>query len=134
MSKPTPQSLQQMLDDIESVTQSRFYADPDPIASPVEMFRIPEDKPGGELFSALSPEEKFQVLGDYTDWQEYDRNGIGMESLDQIFANVIVERPRSAWLDGVELSESEGRPQSFDDLLREASNRRAVSNDEEIER
>jgi hypothetical protein len=97
--------IERMLDDIEAVTKSRFYEDPDPIASPIEMFRMPEGKSGGEAFSELSPREKWQVLGDYTHWQDYEAHGIGFEELDRIFVNVIDGKLRERWLEGVDLQE-----------------------------
>jgi hypothetical protein len=103
--RPDQQTIRQVLDDVEAVTKGRFYEDPDPIASPVEMFKMPDGKPGGEPFAELSVREQVQVLGDYTRWREYERNGICSEQLDQIFWNVIQRKPREQWLEGSGLSQ-----------------------------
>jgi hypothetical protein len=104
--KPDAQTIRQMLDDLEAVTRSRFYADPKPIASPIEMFRMPDGKPGGESFAALSGREKLQVLGDYTGCQHYQERGVTFEQLDQVFFNVIDGEPRDRWLEGTTLARS----------------------------
>jgi hypothetical protein len=98
--KPDRETIRQMLDDVEAVTKSRFYEDPDPIASPIEMFRMPDGKPGGETFAELSVREKRQVLGDYTRWQDYEERGVSFEQMDQVFWNVIQGKPREQWLEG----------------------------------
>jgi hypothetical protein len=101
--KADPRTVRQMLKEVEAVTRSRFYEDPDPIASPVEMFRMPARKPGGEPFIALSVREKLQVLGDYTHWQAYEKRGISFEQMDRVFYNVIDGKPRDKWLEGTGL-------------------------------
>ena len=88
------QAIRAMLDDVEAVTKARFYEETDPIASPVEVFRMPEGKQGGMPFSALSTREKKQVLGDYTDWMEYAAHGVTGDQLDQVFWNAAQGRPR----------------------------------------
>lgn len=98
--KPDQQILRQMLDDVEAVTKARFYEDPKPYASPIEMFRMPKGKRGGEPFASLSAREKVQVLGDYTRWSEYEKHGVGFNELDQVFYNVIQGKPRAQWLEG----------------------------------
>src|SRR5216683_333614 len=37
---PDREVIGKMLDDVEAVTKGRFYEDPEPIASPIEMFLI----------------------------------------------------------------------------------------------
>src|SRR5262249_56666557 len=101
--KPDLQTIRQMLDDVEGITKSRFYEDPDPIASPIEMFRLPDGKPGGEPFAALSPREQLQVLGDYTQWQNYEERGVSFEQMDRVLVNVVNGKPREAWLEGTGL-------------------------------
>src|SRR6266852_3913577 len=49
-----PQTVHRMLEEVEAVTKARFYQDPEPFASPIEMFRMPAGKPGGEDFATLS--------------------------------------------------------------------------------
>lgn len=106
LQKPDRQTIRRMLDDVEAVTKSRFYEDPEPIASPIEMFRMPEGKPGGEPFRELSVREKVQVLWDYT--PSYRERGIGFEQMEQVFRNIVLhDKPRAQWLDGTGL---DGRP------------------------
>jgi hypothetical protein len=100
---PGPEAVREVISDIEAVTASRFYEDPDPMFGPVEIFRVPEGEKGGEPFESLSVKEKAQVLGDYTHWQQYEQNGIGFGKLDQIFVNVINGKPKSEWLEGTGL-------------------------------
>jgi hypothetical protein len=101
--QPDPQTIRKMLDDVQAVINSRFYEDPQPIASPIEMFRMPQGKKGGEPFADLSAREKGQVLGDYTDWQDYQQRGITFEQMDQVYLNVINGKPRDKWLEGTGL-------------------------------
>ncbi len=96
------QTISQMLDDVEAVTRSRFYEDPEPIASPIEMFMV-RDGRTGEVFSELSTREKFQVLGDYTQWSDYQKRGIGFEQMDRVYLNVVEGKPREKWLEGTGL-------------------------------
>ncbi|MBV9124224.1 MAG: hypothetical protein JO112_12775, partial [Planctomycetes bacterium] len=98
--QPDQQTIRRILDDVEAVTRSRFYEDPEPYASPIEMFRMPEGKKGGEPFASLSVREKAQVLADYTAWRDYEQQGVGFAQLDQVFWNVIQGKPREEWLDG----------------------------------
>jgi hypothetical protein len=100
---PDREVIRKMLDDVEAVTKGRFYEDPEPIASPVEMFLIRDGRPGGETFTQLSMREKHQVLDDYTDWQAHKASGISLEQLDQVFWNAAQGRPREHWLDGTGL-------------------------------
>jgi hypothetical protein len=99
---PTPQTLREMLGDVEAVTQSRFYEDPEPIASPVEMFLVRDGRPG-EPFADLSAREKLQVLDDYTSWPLFQERGVTFGQVDQVFLNVINGKPRDQWLDGTGL-------------------------------
>jgi hypothetical protein len=123
-----------MLDDIEAVTKSRFYEDPDPIASPVEMFRMPKGKRGGEPFAALSTREKAQVLGDYTRWSEYEKHGVSFEQLDQVFLNVINGKPRGQWLEGSGLDgRSMARQPSWDDIVSKLKERLQAADDRGME-
>jgi hypothetical protein len=103
MSKPDPRTIRQMLKEVEAVTKSRFHADPDPVAGPVEMFRMPDGKKGGDPFAALSVGEKIQVLGDYTRWHDYEERGVSSTQMDQVFRNVIDGKPREQWLEGTGL-------------------------------
>ena len=103
MNRKLAKTVRTMLDDVEAVTKGRFYEDPEPIASPVEMFLIRDGRPGGETFTQLSNREKWQVLGDYTRWHDYEERGISFEQLDQVFSNVIEGKPRGQWLDGTGL-------------------------------
>jgi hypothetical protein len=131
METPKQETVQQMLDDIESVTKSRFYEDPDPIASPIDMFRMPEGEPGGESFDKLTLPEMFQVLGDYVPWDGYLREGVTEEQVNQIFQNIIDELPHSRWLENTGLSVEP----SFDEMLSDSANRgKANDKEEEIER
>ena len=102
--QPDQQTIRQMLDNVEAVTKSRFYEDPDPIASPVEMFRMPDGKQGGEPFTALSAREKLQVLDYYTDWQDFEQRGVSFDQMDRVFHNVIAGKPRETWLEGAGLT------------------------------
>lgn len=104
---PDGQSIARMLDGVEAVTKGRFYEDPDPVAGPVEMFMVRDGGPAGEPFGELSVQEKFQVLGDYTDWQDYEGKGVSFEQMDQVFRNVIEGKPREGWLDGTGLAADE---------------------------
>src|SRR5262249_21788296 len=104
--KPDLQTIRQMLDDVEGITKSRFYPDPDPIASPIEMFRMPDGKPGGEPFANLSAREKLQVLSDYTPYGLYHERGVTFEQLDQVFHSVVAGKPRKQWLEGTTLARS----------------------------
>ena len=108
---PVQQAVRRMLDDVEAVTRSRFYEDPNPVAGPVEMFRAGEGTPVGEPFAALSAREQVQVRGDYTDWQSHKGHGITDEQLDRVFANVIEGKPRGKWLDGTGLTEPQQQQQ-----------------------
>ena len=103
MSEPDPRTIRQMLKEVEAVTKSRFYADPDPVAGPVEMFRMPDGKKGGEPFAALPVSEKVQVLGDYTRWHDYEERGVSSAQMDQVFRNVIDGKPHEQWLEGTGL-------------------------------
>jgi hypothetical protein len=98
--KPDPQTMRQLLDDVEAVTKSRFHEDPEPWCSDIEMFRIPAGQPGGEPFAALSAREKLQVLGHYTPWPDYEKRGVSFEQMEQVFANVLDGKPRERWLEG----------------------------------
>src|SRR5215831_6244880 len=113
MNRQLANTVREMLDDVEAVTKSRFSEDPEPMFSPVEMFLIRDGRPGGETFEQLSNREKWQVLGDYTRWQDYEAAGIGFEPLDQVFRNVIDGKPRGQWLDGTGL---DGKPPRDHDL------------------
>jgi hypothetical protein len=97
---PDREAIRKMLDDVEAVTKGRFFEDPEPIASPVEMFLIRDSRPGGEPFAQLSMREKRQVLDDYTDWRAYETAGISFEQLDRVFWNAAQGKPREEWLDG----------------------------------
>lgn len=140
--QPDPKTIRAMLDEVEAVTKARFYEDPEPVASPVEMFRIPEGKEGGEPFSALSTREKAQVLGDYTDWQEYQKHGVGHEQIDQVFWSVIQGEPRERWLDGTGLGEPSVGPQkptlkeaqknALSELLREIDGDAKLARSDEV--
>ena len=101
--RPDREVIRKMLDGVEAVTKSRFYEDPEPIASPVEMFLIRDGRPGGETFAQLSMREKHQVFGDYVDWQAYEAGGISFEQLDQVFWNAAHGKPREQWLDCTDL-------------------------------
>jgi hypothetical protein len=114
--RPDREVIRKMLDGVEAVTKSRFYEDPEPIASPVEMFLIRDGRPGGETFAQLSMREKLQVLGDYTDWQAaYEAGGISFEQLDQVFWNAAQRKPREQWLDGTGLGD-QSRKKSLGEL------------------
>jgi hypothetical protein len=104
--KPDAQMIRQMLNDVEAVTKSRFHPDPNPIAGPVEMFRTPDGKLGGEPFAALSRKEQFQVLGDYTKWHQYEERGVTFEQVDHVYYNVVGGKPRDKWLEGTTLAAS----------------------------
>jgi hypothetical protein len=134
---PEPKAILQMLDDVEAVTKSTYYADPEPIASPIEMFRLPAGA-GGEPFSSLSRREKWQVLEDYTHWQDYEKQGIGFGPLDQVFGNVIDGKPREQWMEGTGLVlPAERTPKSTLEKLRieiEADAKAAQSEPERLER
>jgi len=104
---PDRNVIRKMLDAVEGVTKGRFYEDPEPIASPVEMFLMRDGRPGGETFAQLSMREKHQVLGFYTDWQAYEAAGISFEQLDQVFWNAAQGKPREQWLDGTSLHDQE---------------------------
>src|ERR1700730_4855735 len=104
---PDRNAIRKMLDAVEGVTKGRFYADPEPTASPVEMSLIRDGRPGGETFAQLSWREKHQVLGDYTDWQAYEAAGISFEQLDQVFWYAAEGKPREQWLDGTSLHDQE---------------------------
>lgn len=101
--KPDEKLIREVLDDVQAITKSRFYEDPDPVASPVEMFRMPEGQEGGEPFSKLSVREKVQVLGDYTNWHDYEERGITFEQMEQVFWNVVQGKPRELWMEGTGL-------------------------------
>jgi hypothetical protein len=101
-----------MLDNVETVTKSRFFEDPQPIASPVEMFLVRDGRPG-EPFADLSAREKLQVLDYYTDWAGFEERGVTFEQVDQVFLNVINGKPRDQWLDGTCLTLEE--PPAWDD-------------------
>jgi hypothetical protein len=103
MTEPDQETIRQMLDNVEAVTKSRFYEDPDPIASPVEMFLVRDGRPG-EPFAGLSAREKVQVLGDYTNWSGFQERGVTFEQMDQVFLNVINGKPRERWLEDTGLS------------------------------
>ncbi len=105
--KPDPETIRIMLDDVEAVAKSRFYEDPEPYASPIEMFLIRDGRPGGETFFQLSNRERLQVLDYYVRWQEHQDRGISFEQMEQVFWNVIGGKPRSEWLDGTGL---DGKP------------------------
>jgi len=105
--KPSREVIRKMLDDVEAVTKGRFYEDPEPIASPIEMFLVPDGRPGGEAFAQLSMREKHQVFGDYVDWQAYEAGGISFEQLDQVFWNAAQGKPRDQWLDGTGLQDQD---------------------------
>jgi hypothetical protein len=111
MSKPDPRTIRRMLKEVEAVTKSRFHEDPDPVAGPIEMFRMPAGKKGGEPFAALSVNEKIQVLSDYTDWHSYEERGISSQQMDQVFRNVIDGKPREQWLEGTGLHVAEAARQ-----------------------
>jgi hypothetical protein len=113
--RPDREVIRKMLDAVEAVTKGRFYEDPEPIASPVEMFLIRDGRPGGETFAQLSMREKHQVLGDYTDWQAYQAGGISFEQLDQVFWNAAHGKPREQWLDGTGLRD-QSRKKSLAEL------------------
>lgn len=100
MNRKLARAVRAMLDDVEAVTKGRFYEDPEPIASPVEMFLIRDGRPGGETFSQLSNREKLQVLDYYVRWQDHQDRGITFEQMEQVFSNVIEGKPRAQWLDG----------------------------------
>src|SRR5262249_44762454 len=68
------------------------------------MFRMPDGKPGGEPFAALSGREQFNVLSDYTQWHQYEERGVTFEQVDQVFTNVIDGKPRDRWLEGTTLA------------------------------
>jgi hypothetical protein len=105
--QPKPDTVRQMLDNVEAVTKARFYADPEPVSGPVEMFPMPEGKPGGEPFAELSHGEKWQVLGDYTPGDYYEQRGVTAAQANRIFHNVVDGKPREQWLEGTGL---DGRP------------------------
>ena len=109
---PGREVIRKMLDDVEAVTNGRFFADPEPVASPVEMFLIRDGRPGGETFAQLSMREKRLVLDDYTHWQIYERAGISFEQLELVFWNAAQGKPREQWLDGTGLDE-QGRKKSL---------------------
>src|SRR6266567_2069646 len=130
---PTRKTIRQMLEDVEAVTRGRFYPDPNPIASPVEMFLIRDGRPGGETFDQLSGKEKWQVLGDYTRWHDHEENGISFQQMDQIFSNVIESKPRAQWLDGTGLPDPT-RKRSLADLKHGNQKPRGKENDRGLER
>jgi hypothetical protein len=101
---PDERSIHRMLDDVEAVTKSRFYHDPEPFMSPIEVFRMQDGKRGGEPFASLSNREKWQVLGDYSGWTEHEKRGIDLSQMDKVFANVINGKPKEQWLEGTGLS------------------------------
>ncbi len=107
MNRKLARTVRAMLDDVEAVTKGRFYEDPEPIASPVEMFLIRDGRPGGETFDQLSSREKLQALDYYVRWQEHEARGITFEQMEQVFSNVIEGKPRVQWLDGTGL---DGKP------------------------
>lgn len=112
---PDREVIRKMLDDVEAVTKGCFYEDPEPVASPIEMFLIRDGRPGGKTFAQLSMREKHQVLDDYTDWQTYEAGGISFEQLDQVFWNAAQGKPREQWLDGMGLGDP-GRKKSLVEL------------------
>ncbi len=114
--QPDPKSIRQLLDRIESVTKGRFYEDPAPVASPVEMFLIRDGRPGGEPFAELSVREKGQALWDYAPPAEH--YGISVEQKEQIIRNIVLEdKPRAQWLDGTGLDGQPVKPPpTWDDL------------------
>jgi hypothetical protein len=105
---------------LEAVTKSRFYEDPDPMFSPVEMFRMPAGKPGGEPFAALSGREKLQVLGYYTHWEDYQKRGLGFKDIDQGFNNAVDGKPREKWLEGTSFVEPPRMTETREKLIRES--------------
>ncbi len=114
---PDRATIRQMLDSVEAVTKGRFYEDPNPVASPVEMFLIRDGRPGGEPFAELSVREKVQVLWDYT--PSYEERGIRLEQMEQVFRNIILgDKPRAQWLDGAGLN---GQPAVAPPTMQELS-------------
>lgn len=112
--RPDQQTIRQMLNDVEAVTKARFYPDPNPVSGPIEMFRIPDGKSGGEPFSSLFFSEKAQVLGDYTRWSEYEERGVTSDQFDRVVLNVCEGNPRERWLEGTGLES--GKKMTMADL------------------
>ncbi len=100
--KPDHRIIRQILDDVEAVTNGRFYEDPDPPQGPVEMF-LARDGRQGYAFDALPIAQKVQVLSDYAELDRYEAAGISYRQLNQIVWNVIEGKPRAEWLDGTGL-------------------------------
>ena len=123
MNRKLAKTVREMLDDVEAVTKGRFYEDPEPYASPIEMFLIRDGRPGGETFAHLSNREKLQVLDYYVRWQEHQDRGISFEQMEQVFSNVIEGKPRAQWLDGTGLDGKPVKDQklAMKTLLEEAS-------------